>query len=75
MRIQVFSQYYNMAQAGLVEALACPMHQEDPDISYRLIHKLEDDKVVLQCLACGSKIKPTDRLYNEMIRDIENAGA
>jgi hypothetical protein len=75
MKIQVFSQYYNLAQAGRVEPLACVMHPEDPDITYKLIHKEENEKIVLQCLACGAKILPTERLYKDMLRDIENATA
>ena len=73
MKIQVFSQYYNLAQAGRVEPLACVMHEDEPGIIYPLIHKEEDERIVLQCLSCGAKIKPSERLYKDMIKDIENA--
>jgi hypothetical protein len=73
MRIQIFSKYYNLAQAGRVKPLACVMHQEEPDLTYELIHKDEDGQIVLQCLACGARVIPSQRLYEEMIKDIKNA--
>jgi len=68
MKIQVFSQYYNLAQAGAVEPLACPMHKDEPDLIYQLVHKDEDEKVVLQCLACGYKNVAGQQLYENLLK-------
>lgn len=75
MKIQVFSQYYNLAQAGSVKPLACPMHPEDKDVVFPLIHKDENNKVVLHCLACGYKNTAGEQLYKtiiERIKKVEN---
>ena len=73
MKIQVFSQYYNLAQAGRVKPLACPLHKDEPDTIYPLIHQEENKKVVLQCLSCGSKILAGQHLYEKILKEIENA--
>ena len=73
MRIQVFSEYLRLAQAGKVDFLACPMHQEDKPLIYELLHKEEDNKIVLYCLACGYKNKAGLTLYNNLITLIEDA--
>ena len=71
MKIQVFSQYYNLAQAGRVKPLACPMHPEDQDIAFPLVHKEENDRIVLHCLACGYKNVPGRQLYENIIEKIK----
>jgi hypothetical protein len=73
MKIQIFSEYYNLAQAGRVKPLACPMHPEDQEITFQLIHKEENDKVVLQCLACGYKNMPGQQFYENLIERIKRA--
>jgi hypothetical protein len=70
MRIQVFSEYLQLAQAGKVNFLACPMHTQEEAI-FPLSHQLEDDKVVLHCLACGYKNTAGSTLYNNLITLIE----
>jgi hypothetical protein len=72
MRIQVFSQYYKLAQAGWVKPLACPMHQDEPDLTYELIHQDENDKVVLHCLVCGYKNVAGQQLYENIIKIMED---
>ena len=78
MKIQVFSQYYNLAQAGRVKPLACPNHKNDyifSDVLYWLVHKEENDKIVLYCTACGYKQTVGLQLYEniiEQIRRVEN---
>lgn len=75
MKIQIFSQYYNLAQAGRVKPLACPMHTEDLEVIFPLIHQYENEKIVLQCLACGYKNTAGQQLYEnliEKIRKVEN---
>jgi hypothetical protein len=72
MRIQVFSEYLQLAQAGKVNFLACPMHTQEEAI-FPLSHQLEDDKVVLHCLACGYKNTAGSTLYNNLITLIEAA--
>ena len=77
MKIQVFSQYYNLAQAGRVKPLACPMHPSDEPI-YPLIHTEENYRIVLQCLSCGYKNMVGQQLYEnilERIKKVENARA
>ena len=76
MKIQVFSQYYNLAQAGRVKPLACPNHKNDYSFSkvvYWLVHKLVDDKVVLYCTACGYEQIAGLQLYQNVLKEISNA--
>ena len=72
MKIQVFSEYLQQAQAGNVEFLACPMHTEEEPV-FPLIHLLaEDDKIMLQCLACGYKNYAGLTLYNNILDKLSN---
>jgi len=71
MKIQVFSQYYNLAQAGRVEPLACPMHKSEEPIIFTLIHKEENNKIMLQCIACGYKNFVGQQLYENILKRIE----
>jgi hypothetical protein len=71
MKIQVFSEYYNLAQAGRVKPLACPMHQEHEPAVFPLIHAEENDKIVLHCLACGYKNIAGQQLYKNIIEQIK----
>jgi len=69
MRIQVFSEYLQLAQAGKVDFLACPMHPEEKAI-FPLLHKEEEEKVVLHCLACGYKNTAGYGLYQNILNKI-----
>jgi hypothetical protein len=71
MMIQVFSEYYNLAQEGRVKPLSCPMHKEDPDLIFQLVHKEENDKIVLYCLACSYKIVVGQQLYDNVVSKIK----
>ena len=72
MRIQVFSEYYNLAQAGKLKFPACPHHKEDKPSVFDLIHKLEEDeRISLNCLACGYKMYPGIVFYNKILREID----
>jgi len=76
MRIQIFSEYYNLAQAGRVKPLACPNHKNDyilSPIDYWLNHKEQDDKIMLYCTACGYEQTAGLQLYENILREIENA--
>ena len=66
MRIQVFSEYLQLAQAGKVNFLACPMHKNE-EATFPLIHQLEEEKIVLHCYACGYKNIAGSTLYNNLI--------
>lgn len=70
MRIQVFSEYLQLAQAGKVDFLACPMHTTEEAV-FPLTHQLEEDKIVLHCYACGYKNTAGYTLYNNLIKLIE----
>ena len=78
MRIQVFSQYYNLAQAGKVKPLACPKHKDDygfTDVIYWLNHKDQYDKIMLYCTACGYEQIAGLQLYENIlnkIKEVEN---
>jgi Tat protein secretion system quality control protein TatD with DNase activity len=72
MRIQVFSEYLQLAQAGKVKFLACPMHPTEEAI-FQLTHQEENDKIVLHCFACGYKNIAGYYLYNNLISLIEAA--
>jgi hypothetical protein len=72
MHIQVFSEYYNMAQAGKVDFLACPMHKEE-DAIFQLVHQDENDKIILNCFACGYKITAGVVLYETILARIAEA--
>lgn len=72
MKIQVFSQYYNLAQAGKVNFPACPNHQEDKPAIFDLIHKIEENEAIsLNCMACGYKMYPGIDFYNKILNEIE----
>jgi len=67
MLIQVFSEYLQLAQAGRVDFLACPMHTTEEAI-FPLAHNLADqDKILLECFACGYKNYAGQTLYNNLI--------
>jgi len=77
MKIQVFSQYYNLAQAGRVKPLACPNHKNDYpfDATYWLTHKEENDTIILYCMACGYSQTAGIQLYENIlikIKKVEN---
>lgn len=74
MKIQVFSEYYNLAQTGGVKPLACPNHKNDysfSDILYWLVHKEENNKIVLYCTACGYEQIVGLQLYENIIEQIK----
>lgn len=73
MRIQVFSEYLQMAQAGKLDFLACPMHSEDKPAIFPLTHFEKNDKIVLQCLACGYKVTAGENLYSSLLHKIKMA--
>ena len=73
MKIQLFSEYYNMAQEGRVKPLSCPKHQEDKPAIFDLIHKEENDKIVLYCLACGYSQTAGLQLYKNILSQITEA--
>ena len=75
MMLQVFSEYLQLAQAGKLDFLACPMHIEDKPAVFPLLHKEDGEKVVLYCLACSYKNIAGQQLYDnikEKIRRVKN---
>jgi hypothetical protein len=72
MRIQVFSQYYNLAQAGRVKPLACPMHKGEKAI-FPLYHKEENNLIILNCHACNYKQIVGQTLYYVILQRVEAA--
>jgi len=71
MLIQVFSEYLQLAQAGKVNFLACPMHLEEEAV-FPLFHRLTDqDKIILECYACNYKNIAGQQLYDNLIKLIE----
>jgi hypothetical protein len=76
MKIQIFSKYYKLAQAGKVKPLACPNHKRDEELFaavYWLVHKQQDDKIVLYCTACGYEQTAGLQLYENIVKEIVNA--
>jgi hypothetical protein len=74
MMIRVFSKYYNLAQAGKVDFLACPMHKEDEPAIFPLIHEeIENEKIMLHCIACGYKNVAGQQLYENILERIRRA--
>ena len=72
MRLQVFSEYLQMAQEGRVNFLSCPMHPLE-EAKFPLVHKLnEEDKIMLHCMACGYKNLVGEETYNYILKIIEN---
>ena len=71
MQIQVFSEYLQLAQAGKLKFLACPHHEEHKPAIFDLIHKMEDDeRISLNCTACGYKMYPGINFYNKVLQEI-----
>lgn len=76
MKIQIFSQHYNLAKVGKVKPLACPNHKTDfsfNEVVYWLAHKQLDDNIVLYCTACGYEQIAGLQLYENILKEIKNA--
>jgi uncharacterized Zn finger protein len=73
MRIQVFSEYYNLAQEGRVKPLSCPKHKDDEPVIFPLVHAEQDEKIVLHCLACGYFQTAGLQLYENILSQITEA--
>lgn len=73
MKIQVFSEYYNLAQEGRVKPLSCPQHKNDEPAIFPLVHKDENDKIVLHCLACDYTVIAGQQLYENILSQITEA--
>lgn len=73
MKIQVFSEYYNLAQEGRVKPLSCPQHKNDEPAIFQLIHKEENDNIVLSCLACDYHVVAGLQLYENILSQITEA--
>lgn len=80
MKIQVISYYYQLAEENKVVPLFCPNATHTEDIAYFGAYFLltpaeENDKIVLQCLACGYKQTVGIQLYENIlnkIKEVEN---
>ena len=70
MQIQVLSEYNNLALEGKVEQLSCPLHIEDAPAIFPLMHSLDNEQIMLQCLACGAKYKVGQQLYDNIVKKI-----
>ena len=72
MRLQVFSQYYQLAEEGKVPYLSCPMHKDDLSAVFPLLHSMDEVnlKVMLQCKGCGYQQTAGLDLYNAILRRI-----
>lgn len=73
--LKVFSEYLQLAQAGKVDFLACPMHKQDEPAVFPLMHKEDGDRIVLHCIACGYKNTAGQQLYENIlsrIRKVQN---
>ena len=69
MKIQIFSEYTKIAEAGRAKALTCPMHEDD---IFLLTPNLNnEDQVVLQCFACGYKNIAGYQLYENIKKVVE----
>ena len=72
MKIQVFSEYLQLAQAGKVDFLACPMHPTELDAVFQLTHSAgENDNILLECYACGYKNIAGMQLYQTILGRIQ----
>ena len=70
MKIQVFSEYNKIAEAGRAKALTCPMHE---DAIFSLYHKIDEhDTITLECFACSYKIKVGHQLYENIKKVVEH---
>ena len=69
MRIQLFSEYIKIAEAGRAKALTCPMHEDN---IYNLYHSIDEhDTITLECYACSYKIKVGQQLYENIKKVVE----
>jgi hypothetical protein len=73
MKIQIFSEYYNLAQEGRVKPLSCPQHKDDEPVIFPLVHKDENEKIVLHCLACNYSVTAGQQLYENILSQITEA--
>jgi hypothetical protein len=76
MKIQILSQYYKLGQAGKVKLLACPNHQNEPDVIYDLTHFMDyNENIKLKCLACNYEQTVGIQLYENVlaaVKEFEN---
>ena len=75
MKIQIFSQYYNLAQVGRVKPLTCPNHYDETGLFskalYLLNHKEKDNKIILYCTACNYEQTAGLQLYENILNKIK----
>ena len=72
MLIQVFSQHMQLAQEGKITFLRCPMHPL-AEATFLMMHMQENDKIVLQCLACNYKVVAGKQLYENVLSIVQGA--
>lgn len=67
MQIQYVSQYLALAERGLVKEIICPLDQ-----GLLMTNQDSEDKIYLYCLSCNYKNNIGLKLYDDMVRAVEN---
>ena len=75
MKIQIFSEYYNLAQAGRVKPLACANHKNDHPAIFWLMHKMVEEQIMIYCAACGYEQTAGIQLYENILKEVKKATA
>lgn len=74
MNIHIIVKYFELAEAGKVLPISCPMHEEFEPAEFFYKIKDEDKSIVLECLACGHKVIVGLSLYNSIEAILKHIG-
>jgi hypothetical protein len=67
MRLRIVNEYLTLAAKRKVPQILC-YNNDDADMM--ICNLLDDDKVIIQCLACNYSVKPGQAMYDFMAEKV-----
>lgn len=64
MKVQIVNEYLTLASEKKVPPIVC---YNNDDANMLVCNLLDDDRVIIQCLACNYTIKPGRAMYDYMV--------
>lgn len=64
MKVQIINEYLALAAEKKVAPIKC---YNDDDANMLVCNLLDDDKVIIQCLACNYTVKPGQVMYEYIV--------
>jgi len=64
MNLKVVNEYLTLASKQKVPAIVC---YNNDDTEMLVCNILDDDRVIIQCLACNYTVKPGQAMYDYMV--------